>query len=98
MLVVHAHTKWLWVGLSLLLIGLQLRLWTGEGSLVYAWSLYDQVQTQEAENNRLKARNARLEAEIRQLKGGLAAVEENARAQLGYIARGETFYLLVDPE
>lgn len=95
---VHAHTKWLWLGLTLLLVGLQLRLWTGEGSLVHAWSLYDQVQTQAAENARLRERNARLDAEVRQLKGGLAAVEENARAQLGYIAKGETFYLLVDPD
>ncbi|WP_369602248.1 septum formation initiator family protein [Hahella sp. SMD15-11] len=95
---VESHTKWLWAGMGLVLFGLQLRLWTGEGSLVHAWSLQSQIQAQAQENSVLAARNHRLEAEIRQLRGGLSAVDEKARAQLGYIARGETFYLLVDPE
>ena len=35
-------------------------------------------------------------AEIRQLRSGTDAIEEQAREQLGMIKRGETFYL-IDP-
>ena len=41
---------------------------------------------------RLAARNAALEAEVQDLKQGLAAAEERARTELGMIEAGETFY------
>jgi cell division protein FtsB len=51
------------------------------------------VARQEAENERLTQRNARLKAEVSDLKTGFAALEERARADLGMIGQGESFFL-----
>ena len=40
----------------------------------------------------------RLDAEVRDLKRGFAAVEERARSDLGLISPGESFYVFGDPE
>ena len=42
----------------------------------------------------LAARNATLEAEVLNLKQGIAAAEERARTELGMVAQDETFYLI----
>lgn len=61
-------------------------------------SLEAAVQSQRAENTLLTERNAALEAEVNDLKEGLAAIEERARAELGMIRKGETFFrILEDP-
>ncbi|MGH8400795.1 MAG: septum formation initiator family protein, partial [Gammaproteobacteria bacterium] len=38
-----------------------------------------------------------LAAEVKDLKQGQAAIEEQARADLGMIKKGETFYQIVRP-
>ena len=43
----------------------------------------------------LKARNEAMDAEVRDLKVGLDAVEEHARLELGMIKRDEVFYQVV---
>jgi len=49
------------------------------------------------EDNELKrTRNRLLKAEILDLREGLDAVEEKARADFGLIKEGETFLLLID--
>ena len=53
------------------------------------WRLEALVAEQTAENRELEARNAVLEGEVQDLKRGLAAAEERARADLGMIAEGE---------
>ena len=45
---------------------------------------------------RLKARNAALDADVRDLKQGYEAVEERARLELGMIKKDEVFYQIVD--
>ena len=40
--------------------------------------------------------NAGLDAEVRDLKQGIDAVEERARVELGMIKPGEVFYQVVD--
>ena len=40
--------------------------------------------------------NAALEAEVKDLKQGMQAVEERARSELGMIKKGETFYQIVE--
>ena len=54
--------------------------------------LTGQVLERSEENRTLATRNAALEAEVLNLKQGLAAAEERARTELGMIADGETFY------
>ncbi len=84
--------------LLLLCVGLQYRLWWGEGSLPDLWALKDSIQQQRQLNERLEHRNNLLEAEVDDLKQGMAAIEERARSELGMIREGETYYLLLEPE
>ncbi len=84
------------IGLLLaLFVGLQYRLWVGEGSLAEVAGLKNQLADQQAELDKLKARNALLRDEIAELKRGLEAVEARARGELGMIKEGETFYQVV---
>ncbi len=46
-------------------------------------------------NAGLKARNEALDAEVRDLKQGLDAIEERARVDLGMIRKDEVFYQVV---
>jgi len=80
--------------LVLLLLGLQYRLLLGDGSLLEVWELKRAISEQERMNQRLVVRNAELSAEVLDLKEGLAAVEERARAELGMIKQDETFFRL----
>ncbi len=79
-----------------LLIGLQVRLWWGDGSVREVWELETAVTEQRAENEELLARNDALLADVVDLKTGLAAVEERARRELGMLGEDETFYRVVE--
>jgi len=83
--------------LLILLIGLQLKLWAGQGGLSEVRLLEKRVAEQKGENARLKQRNDALAAEVEDLKHGDEAVEERARSELGLIKPGETFYQVVEP-
>ncbi|MDA1108067.1 MAG: cell division protein FtsB [Proteobacteria bacterium] len=78
-----------------LVLALQYPLWMGSGSVVEAWRLKQERDTQGDENRTLKERNLALEAEVRDLKQGHAAIEERARSELGMIKKDETFYQVV---
>jgi cell division protein FtsB len=84
--------KGLAVVLALLIVVVQSRIWVGEDSLADVWRLEQRVAEQAQENARLAARNARMAAEVRDLKEGLDAVESRAREELGMIHRDETLY------
>ena len=56
------------------------------------------IEEQQVENAQLVERNKRLEAEVRNLKKGLAALEERARSEMGMVKEGETFFQLVEPQ
>lgn len=88
--------RWLLWLLVILLVVLQYRLWVGDGSLAEVWGLYRQVESQREENQRLRERNQALEAEVTDLKQGLAAIEERAREELGMVKEGETFYQIIE--
>jgi cell division protein FtsB len=88
--------RWLLVILLVLLAGLQFRLWVGEGSLAHRAELNRQLEEQEKENQVLRERNALIANDVESLKKNLSAIEEKARADLGMIKRGETFYLVID--
>ena len=80
------------LALALVLVLLQGRLWLSNDGLQEVWHLDAQVLERSEENRTLATRNAALEAEVLNLKQGLAAAEERARTELGMIADGETFY------
>jgi cell division protein FtsB len=88
--------KWLTGIFLFLLLLLQYSLWFGNGGLLRVWQLNQSVAAQKAENTKLKERNEALEAEVRDLKQGLEAIEGRARTDLGMIKKDETFFQVVD--
>ena len=82
--------------LVLLLGLLQYRMWVGDGSFAEVWQLKRKIDAQESENAALRERNRQLEADVRDLKQGLDAVEERARWELGMVKKDEVFYLVVE--
>ena len=78
-----------------LLLALQYPLWVGKGSWGRVWDLDRQLVAQRDLNAKSKARNAALDAEVRDLKEGLDALEERARLELGMIRKDEVFYQVV---
>ncbi|MEL0216095.1 MAG: septum formation initiator family protein [Gammaproteobacteria bacterium] len=82
-----------------LLIGiayLQTRIWFGDGSFAHVSALQSQLDHRIEDNELKRTRNRLLKAEILDLREGLDAVEEKARADFGLIKEGETFLLLID--
>lgn len=75
---------------------LQYDLWFGESSLPDLWQLQQSIEQQQQQNQALKERNASLEAEVKDLKQGLHAIEERARSELGMVKKGEVFIQVVD--
>ncbi|HET9843292.1 MAG TPA: septum formation initiator family protein [Gammaproteobacteria bacterium] len=84
--------KFLLGALVILLVLLQIRLWTGDGGVVKVVKLKEEVNTQKEQTLELSERNHILEAEVQDLKNRLDALEERARTDLGMIKQGETFY------
>ena len=81
----------------LMLVGLQFRLWIADGGVAHTHRLRNEAELQREENAQRVARNAALDAEIQDLKSGVAAIESRARTTLGMVHDGETFFLVVNP-
>lgn len=86
--------RWFLLVLLLLVIAAQIRLW---GEVREVRELRIQLNEQQEENERLRVRNDSLAAEVDDLRGGLEALEERARSELGLIREDEEFFLIVDP-
>jgi cell division protein FtsB len=82
--------------LLLLLVLIHYGLWAGQSSLGVYFELKESVSQQTQENERNKARNDVLYAEINDLKNGREAIEERARNDLGMIREGEVFYRVIE--
>ncbi len=82
--------------LLFILLLLQYPLWLGKGGWLKVWDLHRQVESQEQVNQQTQARNAALDAEVRDLKQGTEAIEERARSELGMIKRDEVYYQILD--
>ena len=80
--------------LSFCIIGLQYRLWIGEGSRGHVHFLENRLQKEKKNNAEKRLRNAALRAEIADLKENTQAVEAIARSDLGMIQDGEILYIL----
>ena len=79
-----------------LLIGIQFPLWLGKGGWMRVREAEQQLAAQNRSNAEVEARNAKLAAEVRDLKEGAGAVEERARYELGMLKDGELFVQIVD--
>jgi len=90
--------KWLTLALAGLVVLIQFPLWLGKGGWLRVWEVDQQIQSQREINVKLKTRNGALDAEVRDLKQGLEAIEERARSELGMVRQDEMFFqLLQDP-
>ncbi|MCG2582949.1 cell division protein FtsB [Massilia sp. TS11] len=81
--------------LALLLVLIQIPLWFGKGGWLRVHELEGQVAAVHKKNDELKARNAKLESEVRDLREGTGAVEERARYEMGMIKQNEIFVQIV---
>lgn|SRR5690606_23485396 len=90
--------KWFLGILVALVLALQYRIWIARDGYREVLQLRDAVAAQRTENERLQERNRQLAAEVRDLKQGFAALEEQARSELGLIASNETYYQVVPPQ
>ncbi len=84
------------VFLAVALLGLQCKLWIGDGSIAQWLILEKKVADQEENNKKFAARNRAIEADIAELKSGDQALEEQARFELGMIKEGETYYQVAE--
>ncbi len=80
-----------------LLVGIQYPLWLGKGGWMKVREAEQQLALQNRANAELIARNAKLQAEVNDLKEGAGAVEERARYELGMIKEGEVFVQVLEP-
>jgi cell division protein FtsB len=89
--------KALTLTLAVLIALIQYPLWLGKGSWFRVWEIDQQIRAQRSANGQLQARNSSLEAEVRDLKVGLDAIEERARSELGMIKHDEVFFQVLEP-
>lgn len=83
--------------LTALLVLIQGPLWFGKGGWIHVWELDRKLDKQEQINLALSVRNNALEAEVKDLLEGRAAVEERARYELGMIGKDEVFVQINEP-
>ncbi|GAB6067523.1 hypothetical protein JCM13664_08410 [Methylothermus subterraneus] len=83
------------LGLGIVFLALQYRLWFGDGGFLERYRLERQVAELKALLKERRERNQALEAEVEDLKHDLAAVEERARRDLGMIREDETYFMVV---
>lgn len=84
--------KWLVLTLLAVLALLQYELWLGNGGWRDLQNVEHRVAVREAANVPMRERNARLAAEVMDLKTGLDAVEERARSDMGMVRTDEQFF------
>ncbi len=81
-----------------LLIWLQYKIWLQDGGVPEVLQLQQEVEQVKGEVQKLQERNASLDAEVKDLKKGLDAIEERARSEMGMIKQGEVYYQVIEPD
>ncbi len=84
--------------LLVLLIWLQYKIWLQDGGVPEVLQLQQEVEEVRTEVQQLQERNSSLDAEVKDLKKGLDAIEERARSEMGMIRKGEVYYQVIEPE
>jgi cell division protein FtsB len=77
-----------------MIAALQYPMWLGKGGWLQVRELDRQAGVEREANAKLKTRNDALDAEVRDLKTGLDAIEERARSELGMVRQDEVFFQL----
>ncbi|PCI07520.1 MAG: cell division protein FtsB [Gammaproteobacteria bacterium] len=83
--------------LLLLFIWLQYKIWLQDGGIPEVVQLQQEVTEVKTEVKKLQERNLSLDAEVKDLKKGLDAIEERARSEMGMIIEGEIYYQVIEP-
>src|ERR1043166_4572231 len=86
--------RWLALAFALLIVALQYPMWLGKGGWLQVREYDRQLAQQRDANEKLKARNDALDADVRDLKTGFEAIEERARGELGMIKHDEVLFQL----
>ena len=86
--------RWLALIFVAAIVALQYPMWLGKGGWLAVRELDRQVALQRDGNDKLRARNEALEADVRDLKSGFEAIEERARSELGMVKQDEVFFQL----
>ena len=81
-----------------LLLLVQAERWFGKGGVPRVMALRSELASQQADNDKARAANERLAAEVADLKEGLEMVEEKARFDLGMVKPDEIFVQLSAPQ
>lgn len=84
--------------LLFLLIWLQYKIWLQDGGIPEVIQLQQEVGEVKTEVQQLQERNLSLDAEVKDLKKGLDAIEERARSEMGMIKKGEVYYQVIEPK
>ena len=84
--------------LLFLLLWLQYKIWLQDGGIPEVVQLQQEVEQVKTEVQRLQDRNLSLDAEVKDLKKGLDAIEERARSEMGMIKEGEVYYQVIEPK
>ena len=83
-------------GLLTLLVLIQYPLWIGKGGWLHYYDLDKQVHAQEAKNQQLELRNAKIAGDVLDLKEGSHAIEERARMEHGMVKDNEILVQIID--
>ena len=86
------------LALAALLILIQIPLWIGKGGWFRVAELENEVAKAQVHAEKLRARNAKFDSEVRDLREGTGAVEERARLELNMIRQNEVFVQFLKPE
>ena len=81
-----------------LLIWLQYKIWLQDGGIPEVIQLQQEVEQVKVEVDKLQERNSSLDAEVKDLKKGLDAIEERARSEMGMIKEGEIYYQVIEAD
>ena len=81
-----------------LLIWLQYKIWLQDGGIPEVVQLQQEVEEVKTEVQQLQERNSSLDAEVKDLKKGLDAIEERARSEMGMIKQGEVYYQVIESD
>ena len=88
--------RYLTLFLAFLILLIQYPLWFGKGGWKNVMSHRESLSVQIEENDRQRALNVQITAEVLDLKTGLLEIEESARSDLGMIKDGEIFFKTLD--